>query len=343
MKKLDQKSKQRLFRLSKNSCQKRRRKNLASEKLKAKFKFHIIIQAPQSFTIATPHRNKLLRFLKTLRQEIVLGAKPICIDFRPTQKFIADGTLLFWAELHRALSLTGSKRLVQCIPPRNAKLRQVMVQVGVARMLSYKHKGAIGFEDVVHWRAAHGVQVDGAKYERILGRYDGRIASALSSKLYVSIVEGMKNVIHHAHIDQRNDGLNVGNEALTWWMFSQEREGQLSVLICDLGIGIPRSLPVRHQTAYRKLIQVVTTGSGNIPDSKVIEEATKLKVTRTNQEFRGKGLDQMVKAITQDFEGKVCIQSNRGCYTNDRGNVELIDHEMSILGTLIYWKVPLKN
>jgi len=60
------------------------------------------------------------------------------------------------------------------------------------------------------------VLVEGKAYEHLLGQYDGRIAKSLSSKLYVGLVEGMKNVVHHAHIAMRKDGLSVVNDVQGW-------------------------------------------------------------------------------------------------------------------------------
>lgn len=302
------------------------------------------IHAPRIFAIDTnDRREKLSSFLHKIRINLVLRGKGICIDFSASKQFVADGMLLFVAELNRAMQLSGNRLIVRCVPPKKNKLRQVLQQIGLFRIFKYRYTGVRSHdEDVVHWRFAKGIKVEGSTYEHLLGPYNGRITEALQSKLYVGLVEGMKNVRHHAHLQTRKDSLNVSNDIQNWWMFSQERDGFLSVLLCDLGVGIPDTLPVVHHDAYSALVRRLQLKSAQLNDSEIINEATQLMATRTGKDYRGRGLGQMVNAITKEFSGKVHIYSNRGCYTNDSGTIQLREYANSILGTLVYWKVPLR-
>lgn len=343
MKKLGQKNKLRSIRRSKKvKCRrfKLKRRNLAYKIL---CKSLTRIHAPAFFMLNDENKRvKLLKFISKLRTMMLINKKSICIDFSTTKHLVADGTLLFVSELNRAIQLSGNKVTVKCVPPKKAKLKNVFSQIGLFKTFKYKYRGIKNHdEDVVHWRYANGVLVEGKAYEQLLGQYDGRIAESLSSKLYVGLVEGMKNVRHHAHINVRKDGMNVKHDFQGWWMFSQERNGHLSVLLCDLGVGIPDTLPVKHQNAFEALLRKLALKSMQLNDSEIISEATELKKSRTLEEHRGRGLGQMVNAITGEFEGSVTILSNKGCYTNQNGRVTLREFGSSILGTLIYWRVPL--
>lgn len=217
----------------------------------------------------------------------------------------------------------------------------MLQQIGVFRFLRYsKHVNVGMHDDVVHWRFATGHGAQGEKYEDILGSYDGRIAAALSSKLYEGLTEAMTNAHHHAYIASRQDGLEVQEDIKDWWMFSQERNGQLHVVFCDLGVGIPETLSEKHPSTWRKLLAAF--GADGVDDAKVIREATKLERSRTGQHYRGRGLCQMVKAVTNNFHGSISIYSNRGCYiVHSREREKLVTHDKSILGTIIAWAVPI--
>lgn len=286
-------------------------------------------------------RDKLLAFIKRLRVAIISKGGQVCIDFSKTEKLLAGGTLLFVAELRRAISLAKPQTRVVCIPPQKRLIAQVFQQIGIFRLLQYRKKIPTGqHDDVIHWRFATGHGAQGEKYEDILGAYDGRIAPALSNKLYQGLTEAMTNAHHHAYIAPRQDGLTVEKPIADWWMFSQERDGHLHVVFCDLGVGIPETLPSKHPPIWRKLVE--TCGADGVNDDIAIQEATQLEASRTGQNYRGRGLGQMVKAVTENFHGSIDIYSNRGRYTVSAGRQDKRkNYKSSIFGTLIAWAVPM--
>ncbi|TAN46789.1 MAG: ATP-binding protein [Methylococcaceae bacterium] len=288
-------------------------------------------------------RSKLLAFIKRLRIAIITKGGHVCIDFSNTEKLVASGTLLFVAELRRSISLAKHKTRVSCIPPKKRLIAQVFQQVGVFRLVGYRKKINIGqHDDVVHWCFATGHGAEGEKFDDILGNYDGRIATALSRKLYQGITEAMTNAHHHAYISPRQDGLLVDRQVRDWWMFSQEKDDYLHVVFCDLGVGIPETLPRKHPSIWQKLLETLV--ASNVDDARVIQEATKLEKSRTEQHHRGRGLGQMVKAVTENFHGSIDIYSNQGRYTVSAGRQDkLRNYESSILGTLISWTIPISK
>ncbi len=97
-------------------------------------------------------------------------------------------------------------------------------------------------------------QMDGQRALELLGDLDDRLPSRLQRGLYDGIVEAMTNANHHAYEQIRDDGLRHEDLQKEWWMFSQVRENRLSVSFCDLGIGIPRSLPLKRKTLWAQLL-----------------------------------------------------------------------------------------
>ncbi len=250
---------------------------------------------------------------------------------------VADGTLLFVAELRRLIYLTGGKVDLDCIMPANPKIAQVLKQIRVLDLLGVSSSIVPEDDDVVTWRYAHGTQVEGAKYEDVLQSYDGEIAEPLQQKLYAGITEAMTNVVHHAYYLDRADGLPVCDQQ-EWWMFSQEKDRYLTVAFCDLGAGIPRTLPERQKALWERMKRL-----GRTSDAHAIAEASRTNVSRLERSNRGYGLRQIVHVVTE-VGGDVIIHSNRGTYMrNANGRRALTDHAESILGTLIFWRIPLQR
>jgi len=300
---------------------------------------YVRISAPKTFTLGRENpRQKLLKFITKLRTVHALERKWVCIDFSETKKMIADGTLIFYAEISRLRRLTANLRLpLRCIAPRDPKVAQVMKQVGIFDLLNYRNKINPTFSDVIHWRSARGREVDGAEYDSILGSYDGRIAEVLGKKFFSGLTEAMTNCQHHAYIQMRPDGLEEMNEPKEWWMFSQEKDGWLSVVFCDLGIGIPGSLPLKNPSLWQRIIATFGTDL----DGHAIQEAIEYSKTRTGRHHRGKGLKQLIDVVSSASGGRVDIFSNKGRFSLKSGREKTNHFKDNIFGTLIHWTVPI--
>jgi hypothetical protein len=294
--------------------------------------------APHTFGIFNDgERATLLKKLSDLRYRIAVKREPVCLDFSRTEKMIADGTLLFVAELRRLIKHVEGRVQITYVAPLNDKVAQVMQQIGLCDLLGVKTDIEPKDDDVVNWRYAHGSQVEGQKYEDVLSKYDGEIARAMQEKLFTGITEAMTNVLNHAYDLEREDGLNV-MPSKEWWMFSQEKDGFLSVAFCDLGAGIPRTLPIKQPRLWRRITKL-----GKSTDADAIDHAIRDSTSRTHESHRGHGLGQIVRVVEAIQSAEVAIYSNRGTYIRHHGEKKLYRHSDSILGTLIFWKVPLRS
>ncbi|WP_298196517.1 hypothetical protein [Novosphingobium sp.] len=215
----------------------------------------------------------------------------------------------------------------------------VLCQIGICTPVSPPPE-EMTREDVRHWRSATGVASEGEKGGAILQGYEGRLADNLTSGLYDGIVEAMTNTVHHAYVGQSGEQLkkHIGRR---WWALSQEREGNLTVAICDLGIGIPRSLP-RSATFSRPVVQTAWKALGlDKSDASAIRVALELGKTSTGQKGRGRGLSEIVEAANLSAGGRVLISSNKGVFVSVDGKSYARNASHAIRGTLILWTVEM--
>ncbi|MFY1894727.1 hypothetical protein ACOTCN_12135 [Achromobacter xylosoxidans] len=284
-------------------------------------------------------RSSLLLALKALRWTLTNTSKDddLVLDFSGLKKTYAEGALLFTAELRRLIHLRRGSFHCKTLLPRSSKVTQVLKQVGILDLLGVTESVVCVDEDVVNWRHAYGSVVEGQKYEDILAAYDGEISKALSQHLYTVITEAMTNVVNHAYDFPRLDG--IATQPAGWWMFSQEKNGTLYVAFCDLGAGIPGTLPKKRPHIWRALREL---GKGR--DGLAIKAAVKESVSRTQRDNRGRGLSQIVSMAESTNASFVTIYSNKGRYNrNADGKVKIHTYRDSILGTLIRWTIPLRK
>ncbi|WP_186057588.1 hypothetical protein [Burkholderia gladioli] len=275
--------------------------------------------------------------MKRLRHCVYVERKSLVLDFSRTVKMYAEGTLLLLAELRRLLRETKGEVEITAEVPRKNKVAQVLKQIGLFDLLGVACDVDCVDGDVVSWRYAHGHIVDGTKYENVLGAYDGQIAEALTTQLYKGITEAMTNVVNHAYIYPRQDGLPAQTTP-EWWMFSRQTDHHLIIVFCDLGAGIPTTLPTKKPTLWERIQRM-----GGYSDADVIAHAIQDSISRTKAAHRGKGLGQIVRTVDSVADSEVHVYSNEGWYCRRDGRTTLYRYRDSIMGTMICWKIPLQG
>jgi hypothetical protein len=163
----------------------------------------------------------------------------------------------------------------------------------------------------------------------------------------VGVEEAMDNSVHHAYIELRGDRLSGKHEeadARRWWLFAEVLDDWLHVNFCDLGIGIPRSLPKSWSEEAGDIVTLALTSAKK--DVRMIKRAFEVGRTRTDLEHRGKGLKNIAMAA-QELGGVLTIHSNAGCIRKDfregRLSLKSYTYKRSIMGTVIQWSIPLSK
>lgn len=300
------------------------------------------VVAPEIFSIETDDSRKpVLAFLATLRTKFADDqTKSVLIDFSRTRRFIANGTLLFYAELTRLLQYSAGRVRVRCTNAQNARANQVLAQIGVFSLCGHRPHGKPSLGDVVHWRVASGHLVDNTICAPAIEAFEGKLAEPLVNGIFRGLGEAMTNAKHHAYGGVREDGLNFRQPQQDWWMFSQLRDGVLTVAFCDLGVGIPTTLPIKKPSIFARLLALGKSAS----DAACIAEAIEDSRTSTQLPGRGHGLGNIINVVSTIRNGVVMVMSNRGCYImKQEGFTTKSDYRESILGTLIFWRVPVNG
>jgi anti-sigma regulatory factor (Ser/Thr protein kinase) len=260
---------------------------------------------------------RVVEFLTALRGRVLVDRKPAHIDFSNTHRMVACGTLLFMAELFRMKKYLGSLQLVTCTHPSDNTVAQVLQHLGILDMLNCRSRVTPKRPDVINWRVASGENTDAQEAGTIL-ESQSKLPEQQSKRLYRGVSEAMTNVSQHAYLDTRQDGANIAGDK-GWWMFCREEDDHIFVTFCDLGIGIPETLPrTQEQGLFKAVLERL--GIGKPTDGTLIQAAIEIKRSRTQQRHRGKGLLDMLKAIETAQGGRLTIFSNRGGYSFKSGN-----------------------
>ena len=311
----------------------------------------LTIEAPAHIGLHSRETHtQLTKFLSVVRKES-LRRNSIKIDFRKTTKVFSTGMLLMLAEIDRICLTLGEKCKVTCNYPRDETVEKVFQQVGFFNILGKPHRLQINKEDITvnSWRYASGVSVNPQDADILLKAIKGKIPKGYL-RLVTGVSEAMDNAVHHAYIRPREDrigasGLDKANDK-RWWVFAQVHEGRLAVIFCDLGVGIPVTLPERWGEYIGDILRLTTLSPGK-RDMKMIRRSLELGRTRTDQGHRGKGLARNVMKAAEELRGRLHVYSNRGVvgvdFADGSPSYTQGGNNRSILGTVIQWSVPITD
>lgn len=319
----------------------------------------ITLPMPPFITIfLNKNRTKLLKLTNKLRDYYF--RKNICmkLDFSKTKKMFTEGTLYLLAELE-TLKITNPDIKFSLIPSKEVIVNQVLKQTGILELLGV----SLNFEDmefdetVKYWKYSSGHKVEMDSAEDMLDDFDDLLSESSSTSIFNSITEAVTNCHHHAYLEKRF--INDPMKAKKWWIFSQEKDNKLSICVCDLGIGIPKSLLRNSENVaedwFSSLKNFLKSHKEKYDrDSASIIAAIEIGNTRTNLVNRGKGLNQIINQISTlcDHKASIAILSNKGSYIINRGMIEdrpltgIVDgfslpYKQSIDGTVILWEIPI--
>ena len=220
---------------------------------------HFILLSAKSHQSGTDV-NEYFEFLTTLR---AIKSRKLVIDMRGVRRMIVDAVLLFKAELSRLVQLRGIR--IDAIAPTSHRTQQVLKQTGIDRLLNLNIELEPSREDVIHWRIAEGPRtgVDPVSLEPMMADIE-EVTGLATHPVYQGIIESIGNCAEHAY--KAHPDVTWGMpESPSWWVFQQVKDGVLVVVVCDLGIGVNRALPLtlaNEQGLLKKLMHLVRRTKG---------------------------------------------------------------------------------
>lgn len=303
------------------------------------------LSVPHALAVGGDQNRKTLnRFFAKLRELSLERRLRVILDFSDTKVTLVTGTLLFIAELDRIKRILKDDFSVGIDGVRDKRVNQLLCQIGLYALCDVAQPSLseeLLDPTVRHWRYATGERVN-EQTNKAFESFEGRLSPELAKGMWKSVSEAVVNSVEHAYLEPR--GVNGPRmHSSRWWMFSQEKEGQLTVAVCDLGIGIPRSLPIRWEPSL--LARVFNSLRGEGPDLRAIRAALRVGASSTGGDHRGNGLPQIWNTLQSAQNASIQILSNRAQLSwNGAVKKEFaLEFTESIFGTIIIWTVDVNE
>lgn len=291
-----------------------------------------VVSFPREISINGNVRAFTIQVIKDIHNSILSGKKRIFLDFSKTKKIDASGMIPIYAELFNIKNTFQNIKFFCCKKVSN-KIGQVLTQIGIYNMCGQKNfNKKTTLSDVIHWRVCHGVSVICEQIDNIIPDEE-RVSIPETSDIYGGCIEATKNALRHAYTETRS-GIPVAHTKTGWWCFSQVKDQRLEVVVCDLGVSIPKTLPKNFPDIMVKLSHL-----GCNTDADIIAGALERPRSRSGETYRGNGLPKMVEVAS--IGGRLTIYSRRGAVWVDGSNIHKKNFKHPLLGTIIAWTLPL--
>lgn len=283
----------------------------------------------------------------------------ITICFRNTSIITAAAALLLLARVETLLSANRYLKIGVVIPPKHKATNKPKTIGGPSENTVDSVLNRIGFYEAIGigkrrlreapnvrcWEVMRGTDVVSQDAGALLKAIQTSVGCKMN-KLFRPLIEAMANAVEHAY-DIRCFNGRLPNSR--WWMFASFEGAQLTVLICDLGAGIPNTLKITQGQDWLNMIKS-RLGISFSHDCEYIKAAMEVKKSRTELSYRGKGGCDLRSAVNEFSQSHLLLISNRGYYRYKRcptarnpnaQSEQIYDVIRSIGGTLVEWTVRL--
>lgn len=316
---------------SKHCIRRQKLRNIRSRRKKQSANSDLIglIRIPKIITLSKPAlRNKFLSAIKTIGTRDKLNKK-IFVNFKETETLYPDGAIYLLHQIDKVRNKHNLSGKVSDSPI----VRAMLSKLGIHTILKLKTFKGSNIRIVNRWKILSGTTADlDEKYIEIENEIS-KIVPDRKSKFVLqnAISEAISNVINHAY-DENSKSYKK------WFLFFcvDEEKSNCTIVVSDLGKTIPATIPVTfNKDKFTLNLREIFFGK---TDSELIEIATKMRRTSTEEYHRGKGFNDIIQVESFLKGAKVLVVSRRGAWSSEAGNM---DFNSAIEGTTIGWEIPL--
>lgn len=308
---------------------------------------------PEKMNFSTHYRDTVrcliaIRYLSSQKTPNLNTYKLKRVDFSQLKSISTSAALSLTSELSKWEDGIN-KNLIPRIETWDRKILSQFYELGFFEL--FQEKAIVEIEEkseasnIKYVRYLKGHHDDADKARVLRQEINAMIGEDINKWhfLFGGLSEAITNVCHHAY----PDGVAYRSIDKQWYMTgSYDSDSKiLKVVFLDQGKGIPKTLP--SSILYEKVLDLVARWPKleGYRDATFLKAAVEVERTRTGDDDRGKGLQDLLEFNKHRGEGYLSILSGRGLYkyTVQGGSGKAKTEKMPypILGTVIIWSTKL--
>lgn len=278
--------------------------------------------------------------------------KLVSINFDQLVSISTSAALVLAAEVSK-WNISIKKKLQPSVDRWDEAVYRQFEQLGFFDLFDNKPSRKVSNEEITpdfsfvrYVRGRCGDAVEAKENKRRLKNEIAKLVGTSIDKwtiLHSGLTEAVTNVTHHAYPGDEPC------EEKSWYLTGSfnKRTREMKIAFYDQGIGIPKSLPTSKiwEKALDFFTKINLPAAKRKKHSELLKAAVLIDRTSTDENDRGKGLQDLLEFIRERGEGSLSILSYYGLYKCWIENGEEQDKAIAVKrplnGTLIIWNVKL--
>jgi hypothetical protein len=302
---------------------------------------HIVL--PNTFSLRT-NRKDTLSVIEQIRTAVFTSGYQAYLYFDNVEEIEVGATMLLAAEVFRCNSLRRRGAVDPVIGnyPTSIKVFAQLKEMGFFRLLKVAEpikvpENTLDSNRPIFLQFNMSARVESefaANFVDVVTKDIFAMEPRSKGQMVAALKEAMSNSNEHAYAEETE----IPALKKRWWMAGHLDfdNHEMMVMLLDLGIGIPNSL---KPDLFEVLCAIFWDRRWVPRDSDMIAAATEVYRTSTGRGGRGRGFRDMKRFVDSCDDGELRVLSNRGSYTYAKGMELTAEHDDSIGGTLIEWRV----
>ncbi|MBR4069026.1 MAG: hypothetical protein IKK08_10435 [Clostridia bacterium] len=291
-----------------------------------------IATAPNNFSIRNNSDETVKYF--SLVHSLIAKANPkdqIFFDFSHVENLTADAIMYIIALMNNDKKLNAFDIRCSGNIPASDAAKRLMEECGFYQYVrSRRFINRSTTNDRIKIHRGQQPENDFAKElcEFVWDKSQGVIDRLSTKRLFAVIIEMMYNACQHAYDIHSNPSM-FGN----WYSYAEDLDGIVRFVFFDTGLGIPSTI---KKTLLEKAKDIIwDNDSGYIASALRGEHRT-----QTGNNYRGKGLPEILESVTDGSMRSLQIFSGKGvCYVEADGNIIEQNLEYTFKGTMYVWEI----
>lgn len=312
---------------------------------------HVTRGSPATIELTVPavldlsgNHDESAEFFRDIRRLVAIDGQHVGLNFDNVTDIKPLALLRLLAEIDMRWAHRGRGALTGNYP-RDSRIEEMLQRTGFFRLLKIGERKSLKPRKypLEYIRFHSGTKASGEdvkKFRQALLGEDIKFHTPARKRFFRAVTEAMLNATQHAYTRSHIAEARVSNK---WWLHGRidKRRRQMMITFCDLGVGIPATLPRLY--SWERIREVLATIPGIKPnDGQMIMAGMTIGRTQTGRRSRGKGLNDMRMFIEQAGDGQLQILSRKGLYQySPKGGERVQNFYRSVGGTLIEWRVPI--
>ncbi len=274
----------------------------------------------------------------TIKYRFMHNKANITIDHSMMSQATASGILVLASTIERSQKLARVKfKGIKEYLPKDEVVKYLLNEIDYWKYFDVpKLETNITQERFSFFKILDSHEVDNTKIGKMIEFFGKQVGFNGNTEelLFTALSEAAANTVEHGYISS-----TFNEQTDRWWLTASidKREGSISFVFYDQGMGIFKSLKEHKDNKVKKLFNKVHNLIKDNPNAKILQHMVRQNLSKHKTRNRGYGIQTFKHFIDEANDGLLFIASENASYEYPANKLREYNNKLN--GTMIVWKL----